>query len=350
MHSPETNGITYYLPLKITSHFAPILHIICLLILGGCVGIWFVPQIPLWVQIVFAVFGVAILGLHFYTAVLHRCWMQLNANVFYCHLPFYTVSIPLTEVSDVAVRSSGVFAVLRIITIRAKRYRIPIFLFGGVSADILENTLQIASEKSIAALPVSDDTEEEEVNILKYPMPFKLHSKMSMQQHAFWIFYNILFLAMTLVCFLWITEMFWGGFFFLFCFIFGLSLWLYNGVLQKAYIYGDENELRIKQFLSKTKHIPWKSIALIDFVDTGKYGAVYPRAGKGTHLRIVTYAADGKINSTQFLLRRNPNLHLIQLAMFQTIRPYVFVTTICEQVEQHKAKTGFEEIQENREE
>lgn len=350
MHSPETNGITYYLPLKTTSQIAPILHIICLLLLGGCVGVWFVPQMPLWAQIVFAVLGMVILILYLYIAVLHRCWMQLNADVFYCHLPFYTVSIPLTDVSNVAVRGSGVFAVLNITTIRAKRYTIPIFLFGGVSADILENTLQIASEKSIAALPVSDDTEEEEVNSLKYPMPFRLHSKMSVKQHILWIAYSILFLAMALVCFLWITEMFWGGFFFLLCFIFGISLWLYNGVLQKAYIYGDENELRIKQFLSKTKHIPWESIALIDLVDTDKYGAVYPRAGKGTHLRIVTYAADGKINSTQFLLRRNPNLHLIQLSMFQTIRPYVLITTVCEQVEQRKAETGFEEIQENREE
>lgn len=348
MHSPETNGITYYLPLKVKSDFTPIQHMLCLSVFGACIGIWWIPQMPTWAQGLIAALGVILLGFYVYTACIHGCWLRLDTDCFYFHLPFRTVSIPLAEIDTVAVRGMRYLSVLKVTTVRLKRYSVPVFLFGSVSAELLENTLKISSQKVLAALPEAENADEAETHALQYLMPFKLYSKMSVGQHILWIVCSLAFLFMTFLYSVWITESFLSGILFLLfsllCFLFSISFWLYYGIFRKAYIYGDENELQIKQFLGKTAHIPWENIALVDFVDTGKYGTIYPRAGKGSHIRIVTYAADGQIYSNQFLFRRNPNLHLIQLSMFQTLRPYLFVRTVCEQVE--RCKTEAENLSE----
>lgn len=325
MDLPENNGITYYLPLDISSAFSPLHHILQIVFAAALFSVPWILKAPLWTSILCAILGAAVVGFYLYIAVLHRCQLRVNKGYLYVHLPFYTCILRLVEIDAIEIKHARFCPTISIRTLLKKKYRLPLFLFYGVDAQMLKTTIDTEIARAIAALPEPEENAILDAEDLKYPLPFKVRSKMTFGQHILYLFSSVILFLFSLLCLFYLTKIFWYAFFFLPFSILLFMVWLYYGALQKGYVYGDAQGIRLKRFAAREKIIPWENIAMVDFVGVDRYGLI---CSGNTHLRIVTFSKENTVNAKQFFFRRNPDLHLIPLSMFAALNRYRFMRTV----------------------
>lgn len=341
MQTPENNGVSYYLPLKVQSAFTPAGHMCCLICIGGCVSVWAFSTVALWVQIIFTLLGAMLFGLYLYISVFHRGFLWMTKESLYVHIPFYTRTQQFIEIDKVECKFLHFCPMIFVTTMLKKKIYIPLFLFHGLNAEILQTTVETESFRAISALPEPEEDKIVDSADYKYSLPLKIHSKMTLEQHIVFVFLTLFFFGAALFFLLYYQEYFWGAFISLPCSVVTLLKWLYYGVLQKGYICADKKSIRVKLLAQREAEIFWKDIVMVDIV--GENRTTKSTGSGSSRIRIVTYEENTHIFSLPSASKQNNNdSHsdgcMIPMDMFSTLNRYRFMRTVRDMMDAHPSE------------